>query len=278
MWTRPCRRRAVCAAAALVTLAAVGAVALVLANRGTPSRASLVQAERPMGDTAGGGQTERARQCEDPVRALSFVSHRAPGGAAEIYRLQLDRPRRVERVSAVRGFAVDPHWSPDGRRLAFRWLDPQNGSVGVFVADADGSDVRRLAADTGTPSWSPDGRYIAYASLRAATHGISIADVERALAGDTSAHRVVTKAPVTVPEEYPDWSPDGRKLAFTSHRDGDSDIWVVDADGNNLHNLTPGLPSLENKPSWSPDGSTIAFGLRATHRASRRRRSAATSI
>lgn len=51
-----------------------------------------------------------------------------------------------------------------------------------------------------------------------------------------------------------------RRLAFTSHRSGDSDVWVVDVDGRNLRNLTRAPNALDDRPSWSPDGSRIAFG------------------
>ena len=67
-----------------------------------------------------------------------------------------------------------------------------------------------------------------------------------------------TRAPVNVtaypgPDRNPAWSPDGKKLAFT--RDFDDEIFVVDANGNNLLNLGARGSSL----SWSPDGSKIAF-------------------
>jgi len=69
----------------------------------------------------------------------------------------------------------------------------------------------------------------------------------------------------------PVWSPDGKQIAFISSRDGDNDIYVMDADGSNLINLTadpsPLLASLlymidkgnDAWPAWSPDGSQIVF-------------------
>lgn len=64
-------------------------------------------------------------------------------------------------------------------------------------------------------------------------------------------------------DDQPAWSPDGTRLAFTSHRDGDeSDIWVMNTDGSQPRNLTPDpLPGTweEFRPAWSPDGQRIAF-------------------
>jgi TolB protein len=64
----------------------------------------------------------------------------------------------------------------------------------------------------------------------------------------------------------PDYSPDGRKIVFQREGEISSEIWVVDADGNHLTQLThpdPGcLPdggTCDGSPSWSPDGKQIAF-------------------
>ena len=59
----------------------------------------------------------------------------------------------------------------------------------------------------------------------------------------------------------PNWSPDGRKIAFVSGRDGDSSqIYVMDADGRNVIRLTEGRET-KGHPDWSPDGRKIAFSV-----------------
>ena len=81
----------------------------------------------------------------------------------------------------------------------------------------------------------------------------------------------------------PDWSPDGRRIAFSGYRDDNSDIYVMNADGTGLTRLTSTREGEENsqlyvmnadgshlrqllvdneydqRPAWSPDGSKIAF-------------------
>lgn len=60
-------------------------------------------------------------------------------------------------------------------------------------------------------------------------------------------------------EDYqPAWSPDGAQIAFASDRDGDFDIYVMNADGSGITQLT-NHPTYDGQPSWSPDGSSIVF-------------------
>ena len=60
---------------------------------------------------------------------------------------------------------------------------------------------------------------------------------------------------------YPDWSPDGTKIAFVSGRDSTrSQIHIMDADGKNVIRLTDG-PGSKRDPDWSPDGGKIAFSV-----------------
>ena len=54
------------------------------------------------------------------------------------------------------------------------------------------------------------------------------------------------------------WSPDGSRIAFISERDGNLEIYVVNADGSGLTNLTNN-PATDFVPRWSPNGSRIAF-------------------
>jgi hypothetical protein len=61
-----------------------------------------------------------------------------------------------------------------------------------------------------------------------------------------------------IEDRAPSWSPDGSRIAFTSERDGNDEIYVMDADGSNQQRLTND-PAEDWWSSWSPDGSRIAF-------------------
>jgi len=59
-------------------------------------------------------------------------------------------------------------------------------------------------------------------------------------------------------DSYPAFSPDGRRIAFSSNRNGNIDIYVMDADGSNVQQLTTDQ-GVNRAPAWSPDGKHIAF-------------------
>ncbi len=94
---------------------------------------------------------------------------------------------------------------------------------------------------------------IAFTSWREGNGDIYVMD------GDGSNQRRVTVNPAR--DEYPAWSPDGKKIAFVSNRNNvnkdHKQIWVIDADGKNPIRLTDGL--VDSYPDWSPDGTKIVY-------------------
>lgn len=62
----------------------------------------------------------------------------------------------------------------------------------------------------------------------------------------------------TTRNREPDWSPDGSQITFFSYRDGNFEVYVMNADGTDQRNLTNN-PAIDGRPSWSPNGEKIAF-------------------
>jgi len=102
-------------------------------------------------------------------------------------------------------------WSPNMKQIAFRKIIG-DGNSEVFLANADGSNLRNLSNNPffdGWPAWSPDGKKIAFASNRR-SHGYQIFVMD----ADGANVRLIanTEGRGTAPR----WSPDGRTIYFTN--------------------------------------------------------------
>jgi len=153
-------------------------------------------------------------------------------------------------------------WSPDGTQIAF--YSPVKSADGktrpqLFLADANGA-VQLTGAgpstDTGAgaqfPDWSPDGTRIAFqTTLVGAVRDIFVINVDGT--GLTNLTHNSSHADIR-----PAWSPDGTRIAFQSNRDGNDEIYVMNADGSDAVRLTFDDHS-DGAPDWSPDGQKIVF-------------------
>jgi len=140
-----------------------------------------------------------------------------------------------------------PAWSPDGTAIVFARGYP--ASSDLYRMNADGSSTTRLTDFEGyehSPTWSPGGTRIAFESRSLEAPRINLFDIDDGTVTDQG------------PGSLPRWSPDGARLAFVSDRAGNLDVFVMDADGANVYQLTTG-PERDTLPSWSPDGETILY-------------------
>jgi Tol biopolymer transport system component len=96
------------------------------------------------------------------------------------------------------------------------------------------------------------------ASLARAAGAAAVVAVVLPAAGAHSRPAVATVDSPVIGNDKPAWAPDGRRIAFTSFRNGFGDIWVIGVDGRNERRLTT-HPAHDDHAAWSPDGSRIAF-------------------
>jgi TolB protein len=126
------------------------------------------------------------------------------------------------------------------------------GLFELVLFDADGKNPRVVLSERSillTPAWRPDGREIlltSYRTGRPELWALRLAD---------RSFRRVGQIPNAMGGVY---SPDGKLIAFTATEGGNSDVWLMNADGTGARKLTHDA-ALDVSPSWSPDGKRIAF-------------------
>lgn len=147
---------------------------------------------------------------------------------------------------------------PTSFTLAF--MSNRDGNWEIYQMDADGSHQTRLTnttdIDEQTPRFSLNGLYIAY---RWKTISSGISDVASMLFNGSLPTRLTNDAPS---DSYMSWSPDNTKIVFASDRDGDFEIYSINADGSGLTNLTNNT-TYDSMPEYRPDGLKIVYSCEA---------------
>jgi hypothetical protein len=142
-------------------------------------------------------------------------------------------------------------YSPDGSRIVFGRENPPTQQIGLFVVNANGSDLHQISAwqpDFGTASWSPDGRWILTDNGQGELYVVR--------PDGTDLHPISLQVSSGHAAFQPSWSPDGRRIVFSLYlaSTGHVDLFTAKADGSDLQQLTD-TPDDEEFANWgtSPD-------------------------
>lgn len=184
-----------------------------------------------------------------------------PFPAMDIYAINVESGEARKLTDSPDTNKYEVAWSPDGTQIAFVALNTDSPDYwDVYVIDADGSNQRHLISVSEANwlqqiSWSPDGKKLMYVSLVVAGEmgkhygEIYVLDVEDGTITN------LTNTP-DIDDCDPAWSPDGKRIAFSSGLA--KQIYTMDVDGSNVVKLTDEDVKCY-EPSWSPDGKKIVF-------------------
>jgi serine/threonine protein kinase/Tol biopolymer transport system component len=233
-------------------------------------------------------------------KQLAFTDHppASPYGTQMLFLLSLDKLERKP-VKTDCKLTATPAFSPDGDLLAWVCVDTWS-SVSLHVSRmSDGHTERLLQGMDGISgiAWSEDGQRIVFSSpwggdlwetslsrpdyAEKLPFGHDASDVAVSRVGhrlayvqgarniniwrlDLSGSPPQTRKLIVSSRDQiaPNFSPDGRRIAFSSNRSGGVEVWVCDAEGSNAVQVTSYGIAATGMPRWSPDGKRIAFDSR----------------
>ena len=184
--------------------------------------------------------------------AFSRGSHES-----DLYLLHLGadlRPKgHPRRVTSLKRYSNSPVWSPDSRKIIFTAGDPAD--LWTVAASGFAEPEQFPVYNALTPAISRTGNRLVYAQEVRGEDiwRVSLSDSGKAVGPPT---RFISS---TRNEDHPQYSPDGKRIAFESDRGGSNGIWVCNADGSNCAELYSKAGANSGSARWAPDGKRLAF-------------------
>lgn len=151
-----------------------------------------------------------------------------------------------KQLTNLKATSYYPSVSPDGNTIYFSSRD--SGTFEIYSIGIDGENLQKLTKDIGAlyaPELSPTGEWIIFTN-----HGNGLWLMKP---DGSNPHPLTNKDDID-----PSWSPDGSMISFASSRAGARQLFVMNADGSDVRQVT-NLSNMGGRNTWSPDGARLAF-------------------
>ena len=194
----------------------------------------------------------------------NFIKADVPG--AQLYRVATTG-KGLQPITPLQKGVVDTHpdWSPDGNSIVFS--SNRDGNFELYTVKPNGFGVTqlthtKLGIENLEPAWSPNGKLIVFTQQRATvTPSPSTLVILRPDSG--RLYKLTPPATMGLGDHDAAWSPDSKRIAFTSDRQTSSimrshDLYIINVTGAGMTRVTT-VASNEYHPTWSPYGNQLAF-------------------
>jgi Tol biopolymer transport system component len=186
-------------------------------------------------------------------RYLAFTGQ--ADGKDVMYLLDVKKQKRVRRYELPLEGVTGPSFSPDGQRIVFSGND--GGITDLYMVDVDGKNFKRLTNDRYgdlQPQWSPDGKSVVFASDRGELTDFTVLRFNkwRIAVMNLETGRIEVLPAQAGMNLNPQWSPDGRAVAYISDRSGIPNLFLYDFDKHEHYRLTNVVGAVAAFTEYSP--------------------------
>ncbi len=154
-----------------------------------------------------------------------------------------------------------PRIAPGGEKVVF--ASAHEGQDNIYIINQDGSNLKRLtgparAKRDGYASWSPDGAKLVFFREYSYCNDIYVMDNTGNDQTNLTNIRSLGTLSSNSFSEFP-WSPDSKRVVFTSNRNGFLNIYIMDRNGKNIRQITNNLKTQTYGAVWAPNRNVIAY-------------------